>query len=45
MISVNVDDVFMAGKLEMLKVIKEKMKEKFNISESRKVRKVYQVLL
>ena len=35
--SVHVDGVFMAGKPETLKVIKENIKEKFNISESGKV--------
>ena len=38
-ISVHVDDVFMAGKPEALKVIKEKIKKKFNISESGNVKK------
>ena len=38
-ISVHVDYVFMAGKPETLKVIKERIKEKFNISKSRKVKK------
>ena len=36
MISVHVDDVFMDGKPEILKNIKENIKEKFNISESEK---------
>ena len=34
MVPVYVDDVFMAGNLEILKVIKETIKEKFNISGS-----------
>ena len=38
-ISVHVYDVFMAGKPETLKLIKEKIKEKFNISESGNVNK------
>ena len=38
MILVHVDDIFMAGKLETLKNIKEKIKEKFKISENRKVK-------
>ena len=37
--SVHVDDVFMAGKPETLKSIKENIKEKFNISESGKIKK------
>ena len=37
--SVHVDDVFMVGKPEKLKNIKEIIKEKFNISESGKVKK------
>ena len=37
--SVHVDDVIMASKPETLKVIKENIKDKFNISESRKVKK------
>ena len=36
--SVHVNDVFMAGKPETLKVIKENIKEKFNISDSGKVK-------
>ena len=36
--SFHVYDVFMAGNPETLKLIKEKIKEKFNISESGKVR-------
>ena len=35
----HVDDVFMADKPETLKNTKENTKEKFNISESRKVKK------
>ena len=38
-ISVHVDDVFMDVNPETLKVIEENIKEKFNISESGKVRK------
>ena len=38
MISVHVNSVFMAGKSETLKAIKEKIKEKFNISEYGKVK-------
>ena len=41
--SVHVDNVFMAGKLETLKVIKENIKEKFNISEFGKVKKFLEV--
>ena len=37
--SVHVYDIFMAGNPETLKIIKENIKEKFNISESRKVKK------
>ena len=37
MISVHVDEVFVAGKPETLKDIKEEIKENFNISESGKV--------
>ena len=37
--SVHVDGVFMAGKPETLKFIKENIKENFNISESGKVKK------
>ena len=37
--SVHVDDIFMAGNPETLKVIKENIKEKINISDSRKVKK------
>ena len=36
--SVHVEILFMAGKPETLKFIKEKIKEKFNMSDSRKVR-------
>ena len=39
MMSVHVDNVFMAGKTETLNNIKENIKEKFNISESGKVKK------
>ena len=35
--SVHVDGVFMAGNTETLKVIKEKIRENFNISDSVKV--------
>ena len=38
--AVHVNDVFMAGKPETLKRSKEKIKEKFNISESGKVNKL-----
>ena len=41
--SVHVDDVFIAGNPKTLKVIREKIKEKFNISESGKVRKFLRV--
>ena len=37
--SVHVDDVFMAGKSEKLKFVKENIKEKFNISEYGKLKK------
>ena len=37
--SVHVDDVFMAGKPEMIKRIKENIKKKFNVSEFVKVKK------
>ena len=37
--SVNVDEIFMYGKRETLKSIKEKIKENFNISYSGKVKK------
>ena len=36
-ISVHVDDLFMAKDTETLKVIKENIKDKFNISESGKI--------
>ena len=38
LMSAHMDDVFVAGKAETLKVITEKIKEKFNISESVKVK-------
>ena len=41
--SVHVDDVFMAGGPEILKFIKENIKEKFNISESGKVKNFLRV--
>ena len=37
--SEHVDDVFMAGKPETIKFTKEKIKEKFKISQSRNVKK------
>ena len=36
--SVHVEDVFMSGKQQILNIIKEKIKEKFNISESGNVK-------
>ena len=36
--SVHVDDVFMDGKPETIKEIKENIKEKFNISKSGKIK-------
>ena len=41
--SVYVDDVFMTGKTKTLKNTKEKIKKKFNISESGKVKKFIRV--
>ena len=41
--SFRVDNVFMAGKPETLKDIKENIKEKFNISESGKVKEFFGV--
>ena len=38
MMSVHVDNLFMAGNKETLKDIKEKIEENFNISESGKVK-------
>ena len=43
MISFHVEDVLMASKTETLKNTKEIIKEKFNISESGKVRKFLRV--
>ena len=40
MMSVHVEDIFMAGNPETLKNIKENIKEKFNISESGKAKKL-----
>ena len=37
-ISVHVDEVFIARNTETLKFIKEEIKQKFNISDSRKVK-------
>ena len=42
-ISVHLDDVFMAGKPGTLKNTKEKIKERFHISESKKVKKFLRV--
>ena len=41
--SVHVDDVFMAGNLEVLKNTKDKIKKQFNIHDSRKVKKFVKV--
>ena len=40
MMSVHVEDIFMAGNPETLKNIRENIKEKFNISESGKAKKL-----
>ena len=39
----NLDDIFMAGKLETLKFIKEKINEKFNISKPGKLKNFLEV--
>ena len=41
--SVHVDNVFMAGKTEALEKIKDIIKLKFNIQESKKVKKLFEL--